>query len=219
MSTVEARFAEVWSQVLSEEVAHERSRGIEPEQYYTTGRSSKAYPDKEGPRWWFDHGPDFVEQWVTWRDNCGLEIAVLGGEPAIELEVRAKRGDLEVFSIIDRVFTDGEDLYIVDLKTGSTTPAWPRQLALNNLGLAQNFGVTARFGGFWNPRKGGLAKGWSDLRMYDADWMWRQVEMARNIRDGGNFVAQPTFLCEASCGVREYCKAVGGALSLSVVQP
>lgn len=215
----ETLFQQIWEETLASELSNERSRGFDPEDFYTSGRSSKANPNKEDPAWWFSNGPQFVEQWLTWRDHCGLDIAVFDGQPAIELEVRAQRGTHQVFSIIDRVFTDGDNYYIVDLKSGSHTPTWPRQLALNNLGLIHEYGVSAQFGGFWNPRKGGIVNGWSDLRIYDEDWLWGQVEMAREIRDRGLYVAQPTMLCTSSCGVREYCKAMGGSLSLSIKQP
>lgn len=217
MTDIADRFSATWDEVLQNELEDERSRGFTPSQFYASGRASKSNPNKEDPAWWASNGPSFIEQWVTWRDNCGLDIwEPEPGVPAIELPVRATRGDLELFSIVDRVFTDGTDLYLVDLKSGSHTPTWPRQLALNNLGLAQNYGRTAKYGGFWNPRKGGIVGGWSDLRIYEEEWMWEQVRRAREIRDQGLFVAQPTNLCTSSCGVREYCRAVGGALSLFV---
>lgn len=217
---IERLWKETWDETLATELDLERSGDYKPEDFYVSGRRSKDWPDKESPDWWAHHGPKFVQSWVNWRDASGLDIwTTPTGEPAIELEVLANRGSYEVLSVIDRVMIDEDgNLYILDLKSGSHTPAWPRQLALNNLGLNQQFGVRARYGGFWNARKGGVEPMF-DLEQYDEEWMWGQVQMARKIRDQQLFVAQPTNLCNSACSVREYCKAMGGALSLTVDQP
>lgn len=219
MTDYDALWSEYWDRQLKTELADERSGEYQPEDFYTSGRVSKEWPNKEDPSWWAKKGPGFVKSWITYRDNCGMDIWVTPtGEPAIELPVPANRGDLELVQVIDRVFIDQEgDLRILDLKSGSQSPAWPRQLALNNLGLDQQFGVKARWGGFWSARKGAVE--WEDLRIYDDDWMWEQVRMAREIRDQQLFLAQPTNLCKSACGVRPYCKAMAGPLSLTVVQP
>lgn len=216
---------ETWDSVLERELEHERSGDYQPHEFYTSGRKSAKFPDKENPAWWAENGPKFVASWVNWRDNCGLDILEVTDQetgeliPAIELPVQAERPQPygKMICVIDRVFTDGEDLYIVDIKSGSMTPAWPRQLALNNLALYETYGLRARYGGFWSSRKGGLE--WSDLRIYDDDWLWEQIRMARAIRDQQLFLAQPTNLCNSSCSVKEFCKAVGGPLSVGVPQP
>lgn len=213
-------FQQVWDETLAAELENERSRGFSPEDFYTSGRASKANPNKEDPKWWAENGPKFVKSWEVWRDRSGLDIwTTPDGEPAIELEVRGYRGDLEILCYIDRVFTDGEHLYIVDLKSGTHSDPWPRQLALNNLGLLDAYGVQAKYGDFWSPRKGGLVNNWFDLRIYDADWMWEQVRVAREIRDQGLFAPQPNMLCKSACGVAAYCKAMSGPLFLEVMQP
>lgn len=218
---IKTRFAEIWEAQVQEELADERSQGYDdPSEWYVSGRSSKAYPGKEDKSWWFDRGPEFVASWVQWRDASPLEIwTTPDGKPGIEVETYATRGTLALKSAIDRVMVNEEgDLFIIDIKSGSQTPAWPRQMALNNLGLEAEYGVRARYAGFWNARKGTVDP-WYDLRIYDADWLWRQVEIAREIRDRGLFAAQPTNLCNSACGVARYCRAVGGPLSLDVVQP
>ncbi len=214
--TIEKRWQELWDAQLAGELENERSGDYQPEQFYTSGRVSKEFPNKEDKSWWFQKGPGFVKAWEKWRDNCGLDIwETPDGEPAIELEVRAQLGDMKVLCYIDRVFVDAHDrLYIVDLKSGSSTDAWPRQLALNNLGLLDTFGVWATFGGYWKARSGGITPDWFDLRIYDPAWLWEQVRVAKAIRDQQLFAAQPNNLCNSACGVRDYCKAVAGPLSL-----
>lgn len=213
---------EVWDETLSEELNRPSSEGYRPEDFYVSGRASKANPNKEDTTWWASNGPKFVRAWETWRDNSGLDIwTTPDGRPAIELTVEAYSpwSGVKLISTIDRVFEDSDgELYIVDLKSGSQTPAWPRQMALNNLGLRQQYGVEAKYAGFWSPRKGGIVDGFTDIRHLTEEWMWLQVEMARDIRDRGNFIAQPTFLCKSACGVAAYCRAMNGPLFLTVEQ-
>ena len=198
----EVLFRQVWDEQVHETKEDKRNRGYKPERWYTSGRSSKAHPNKEDESWWFEKGPGFIKSWVNWRNASGLTFwTAPDEEPGIELPVEATRKDgLKVLSVIDRVMenADGE-LFIVDLKSGSQTPAWPRQLALNNLGLYYTYGVWAEKGGFWNARKGGVAT-WYDLSVYTEDWLWGQIWRAREIRDLGLFVAQPGNLCNSACG-------------------
>lgn len=222
--SIETRFKEMWDELLQAELEDERSGDYQPEEFYISGRRSKDWPEKENPFWWQAKGPGFVKSWVTWRDNSGLDIwTTPEGEPAIELKVWAERGESELLCYIDRIMVDAEgNLYIVDLKTGSQTPAWPQQLALNNLALGYQYGVQAQYGGFWSARKGGIVgnietgDGFADLRIYDDEWLWDQVDKAREIRDRQLFVPQPTMLCKSACGVARFCKAMAGPLSITL---
>lgn len=205
-----------WDETLTQELENERRGHYEPEQFYTSGRTSKEFPNKEDKSWWTKKGPDFVKSWVNWRNASELKIwTAPDGRPGIELEVWARQGNLEIQSHIDRVMEDAAgNLYIIDLKSGSQTPAWPQQLALNNLGLLCEYGgLQASYGGFWSARKGALDPGWFDLRVYTPEWLFDQARMAREIRDRQLFVAHPTMLCKTACGVRDFCVAVAGPLS------
>ena len=214
-----------WDEQLNDALT--RHPEFDPADYYRSGRASKVWPEKETPEWWTENGPKFVKSWLTWRQHCGLEIweypdadGVL--QPAIELEVWA--GDDEVKSVIDRVMIDPatEALKIVDLKAGSFTDPWPRQMAINNLCLWDTLGVRADEAGFWKARDGGVKK-WHDLTRYSNTWLWSQIRMAREIRDRELFVAQPNNFCGTACGVQAYCVAVGGTppplIQLQVATP
>lgn len=215
-----------WQEALDEAIRRSPSYALED--YYVGGRASKEWPNKETPDWWAVHGPQFVKSWATWLDRNALDIWEFPdpetGEltPCIEYEVMAQNyGDyvpanaLYVKSIIDRVLVDAEGrLYIVDLKSGSMTPSWPQQMALNNLGFKQSIACPddpgAAYAGFWKARKGGIDPGWHDLSRFTDEWLWQQVANAKAIRDQHLFIAQPTMLCKSACGVQQFCTAVGG---------
>jgi hypothetical protein len=207
-----------WAEALDETKKYHPE--FSEDEYYTGGRASKAWPDKEGPAWWAENGPKFVESWRQWLDASGFEIwdfpnAEGTFTPAIELETWAENGDLYLKSVIDRILLDPTTgvIYIVDLKSGSHTAAWPQQMALNNVGFKQHAYACptengAQFAGFWKARQGGVMK-WFPLD-YPDDWLWDQVRMAKAIRDQHLFVAQPSNLCASACGVRQHCVAMGG---------
>lgn len=208
---------EIWSECADE--AKTRSPEYGTEDYYRSGRASKAHPNKEDFGWWQENGPRYVKLWEAWRDNCGLELAEVPaidtGEliPGIELEAWADGPDGTcVKSATDRVFTDGTDYYIVDLKTGSRTQPWPLQLALNRLCLEQTFGIHVKYAGYWSARKGGIDPDWHDLERFTDEILWEWVWKAREIRDRQLFVPQPNMLCSSACGVKDYCVAMGGTL-------
>ena len=212
MSLFEEVFAECEADALG------RAPEYGQEEWYRSGRVSKAWPDKENKEWWLENGPRFVQLWELWRDSCGLHIMEIPdpatGEliPGIELETWAEvpeRG-LYLKSVIDRVMEDDAgNVYIVDIKTGSSTDPFPLQMALNNLGLYQQYGILAQYAGFWKARTGGVPE-WTPLDRYPITWMWDLVEKAKKIRDQELFIPNPGNLCKSACGVRQFCTAMGG---------
>lgn len=211
-------WADYWQEALDK--TKERSPEFDPEDYYRSGRASKAWPDKETPEWWAENGPKFVQQWQTWRDNCGLKLWEWpddNGElhPGIEVEAEATSGDLLVKCFIDRVMEDEHgNLYIIDLKSGTHTDPWPLQMALNALCLEHTYGMKAQYAGFWKARKGGIVGTspgqWFDLSIYTHDFLWDLVGKAKQIRDQQLFMPHPNNLCASACGVARYCRAMGG---------
>jgi hypothetical protein len=216
-------FEEVFAEYEAETLARQPVFGTE--EWYRSGRVSKAWPEKENKDWWLENGPKFVELWTLWRDQSGLKISEFAntetGEmiPGIELDTWAERPERGLYlkSCIDRVMEDENgNLYIVDLKTGSSTDPWPLQMALNNLGLVEQYGVRAKYAGFWHSRKGGVEK-WFDLDDYPDDFLWDIVEKAKKIRDLELFIPAPhSNLCANACGVRQFCTAMGGRRNLDV---
>lgn len=212
-----------WQEALDE--AKERNPEFDPEDYYRGGRASKLWPNKEDPSWWAHHGPKFVKAWQMWllhHEFSIWEYPDHNGElqPGIEVEVEAYfepepdriwgEKPVRVVSIIDRVLVDSDGgLRILDLKSGSMTDAWPRQLILNNLGLVHTHGERATHAAYWKARQGEVPT-WHDLSAYSDAWVWQQVVHARTIRDNQLFIAQPNNLCNSACGVREHCVAMGG---------
>lgn len=224
IAAVDGLWAEWFDKCLDDEKEHNPT--FDPEtDYYRSGRASKAYPNKEGPDWWAANGPAFVKSWLRWLDVSGYTIAEFPDEqgelqPAIEIEVWAHHPVphapvVPVRSVIDRVLEQPDGtLRVVDLKTGSHMPAWPLQMALNNMGLRHTYGVDAAYSGFWSARKGAVPE-WFDMTPYTDEWLWQQVGHAQQIRDQQLFIAAPNNLCKSACGVAAYCHAVGGRATMT----
>lgn len=187
---------------------------VSPAEWRAAGRASKQWPNKEDGSFWRQMGPTWLMNWVNWRlSNPAWEIAEIGGVPAIEAEIGGPVGKagLPLVGYIDRVFfnpSTGEYM-VVDLKTGSRTPADTLQLGTYSLMLDQMFGIRPRWGVFWMSRTGStsipvdLHAEWSTPRleheMTTAEGIIRSNSLSCNV---GGF-------CPTS-DVAQYCYACTG---------
>lgn len=121
------------------------------------GRATKEYPDKENGAWWTRKGEEMTvnyHKWITARKAEGWAFF----EPhAIEVSIDFMLADVNVKGYIDRILVnpDGE-LVVIDLKTGSHTPASSAQLGLYALGVEHHFGVKPTIGAYYMARKNDL---------------------------------------------------------------
>lgn len=201
-------------------VAEERS-GYSREDFRASGRASKAWPDKENLAWWQENGPLMVERWKTWRQVNRWEILLLDGDrPAIELEVNAPFGDELVKAYIDRVMVnpDGE-MAVVDLKSGSRMPIGSMQLGQYAESFARVSGYPRpTYGFYWNARTGSTTEVFN-LDVWSADYFeYAYAGIAERKRTGDLYLPHITNTCN-SCGVRDYCRYVGGEKADEVPPP
>lgn len=186
------------------------AKGINPLDVRAGGRASKEWPNKENADWWQHHGPIMLQQYVAWRDARFAEgwqwLALPDGSPAVELGINLELGGVLVKGFIDRVMvTDSGELIVVDLKTGSHTPASTLQLAIYALGVEHHLGVLPILGGYYMARKAELS-GPSSLLHYTPELVGRWFSQVRQGIEAELFVPQPSSLC-GSCTVRPYCTA------------
>lgn len=189
-----------------------------------SGRASKAWPGREDRDWWTHNLPGMVESWKTWRRNTPWQIWMTpDGEPAIELEVRIVLGEgadkVSILGYIDRVFEDPATgrLIVLDLKSGSTTPATTHQLGLYRLGIWQRFGMLADYGTFYSGRTGATGVV-HDLGEWSEDRFEFEYGAAKKQIRSGLFTPNVDRHC-SWCGVREFCYAVGGERAGEVTLP
>lgn len=176
-----------------------------------SGRATARWPDKEGELWWWHHGPIFVQRWIDWRqDYSSWRVALLDGEPGIELEFKPLIGGHPVKMFIDRLYVlPNGDVVILDIKTGSWK-ADNLQLGLYAEGVFQATGIRPAYGAFWYSRDGEVKPGLVSLRQYTPEYLGRLVGNFYTAISNELFSPAPSPMCN-SCSVRHACASYGGA--------
>lgn len=175
------------------------------------GRASKLYPNKEDAAWWTQNGPKMVEGWINFRKNSGYTIwnTPEEGIPAIELEMNAQVGGVQVKAILDRLMVSPNgELVIVDIKSGSKEPASLTQMGIYAIMVDKMFGVRPSLGAYFMARTGELTEPrnldhYTEARL--ASWVKGfELAVTNNI-----FIPQAGFMC-GTCSVKDACYAVKG---------
>lgn len=206
MTGISELFRAKWDEQWNSSVV---AKGFTAADVRSGGRATKANPDKENADWWLENGPKFVESWVDFRDGSGWSIALVNGQPAIELGLTVELGGLPVQMHIDRIMVmgDGEltpdNFAIVDLKTGSQQPKSDLQLAFYAAGLEKALGWRPRWGGYWMARTGTLGF-LADLDDYPLSMVEDLVGKFKIARDHSVFL--PNMNHCHMCSVLEFCK-------------
>lgn len=142
-------------------------------------------------------------------------LAVLpDGKPGIEIPFTVEIDGEKVVGFIDRIYLTPENkILILDLKTGQV-PKSKIQLGVYKVGLMKVYGLEAELGAYWMAGDGELTP-LTDLTMYSESFISSLFEQAwRGIR-ANVFLPNVTAMCNG-CGVKRYCRAMGGELALSV---
>jgi len=205
--------------VFSEQIAEDTERsGVDPAEWYCSGRASKQWPEKENWAWWNEHGPSFALAWKSWRLTAPWEIWIDNdGRPAIEYEFNAVIGGQRVKGFIDRIMVHNNQLILLDLKTNSREPDNTLQLGTYREAVMQQEGMDAAVGTYWMARTGAttmpkMLTEWTGARL---DFYYREADHRRK---NNRLLAAPSTMCSA-CGVREFCYAVGGSKVKDVPSP
>lgn len=212
-SPVEAWTA-AWAHTLESEL-----EGVDRSQIRAGGRVSKAWPNKEDEAWWATNGAEMVEKYQAWRvANPQLVLFDAPAGPAVEVPVQLELGGVLVKGYVDRVFVDEDgQVLVVDLKTGNHKPASSLQLGVYALGVERALGVRPIVGSYYMARKAELSDQ-SSLLHYTPELLGQWFSRARDTIEHQLFIPHVTSLC-GTCSVRDYCAAVGGTKSLSLLRP
>lgn len=203
IETAQPDFREIMERRIAEA---EDESGIPRDGFKASGRASKENPNKEDLNWWLAQGPVMLKRWIVFTQNVPWDIWIMpNGKPAIEVEYTLNLANVAIRGYVDRVMVDREgNLIVVDLKTGSSKQATPRQLGTYKVGLEDRFpGNVFRYGTFWDAR-GGTSSPLASLNGYTRariQWQYGKVRQAKEL---GIYIANPSMLC-GSCGVRDYC--------------
>lgn len=173
------------------------------------GRSTKANPNKEDAAWWAEQGPQWVDNYISWRkSNTNWKIwKTPQGARAIEIELNPVIADVPVKMVIDRVFEVDGELVIVDLKTSARRPTSDLQLGFYKVGLEMMLGVKVNQGNYWMSRDSGTGE-MIDLSRYTKDTLEYFVDGFDKARKAGIFL--PNLQSCSYCGLTEHCQFTKG---------
>lgn len=149
---------EKWLEVFNDAVKEVEERSNIPStEWKTAGRKTTSRPDGEDLSFWQSDGLKQVESYQKWYKSSGWKIATMpDGRPGIEWAADVHFGGTPVRMIVDAIYQVGEDLVIVDYKTGSRTPFGAVQAGLYASGIERAYGIRPKWGSFFMTRKGEL---------------------------------------------------------------
>jgi hypothetical protein len=192
---------------------YEITRGLQKEP--DRSKWGVANRGKEDEAWWRAEAPKMVQRWLDWQETTNLVIADLpNGTAGIEVEFTISQYGPAFKGGIDRIMRDkGTGVHgLLDIKTGKNEPKSPFQLAMYRDALQELFGVEIQWGWYWMGRTGKLGQPF-DLTKITPEHTMNMVAGTRQMIEQEIFIPNVSMLC-GSCGVREYCYAVGGDESL-----
>ena len=209
----------IWRDAFDSSIAEiEAKTSTNPVDWRVGGRATKQYPNKEDKNWWDENGKkmffDFINAW----QESQLEIWVSPeGVPGIEIGFNQYFGDvlIKAFADLIAVLPTGE-LIVVDFKTGKSTPDSAMQLGIYACLMEMQFGIRPTRGYFYSAR---------DAKFEEAEGLSRWTipvmtelfaQFARGL-EAEVYLPNIGMAC-SSCGVKDYCYAVGGELS-SIYDP
>lgn len=152
-------WAAEWPRIFEATILQEEEQnGSSRDSWTIYGQPTKKYPLKENEDFWRDKGETYCRNWQSWREaNPGyVEWITPDGEVGIELEFLVSFGGITMKGFIDRVFQLGNNIMVMDIKSGRTMPETILQLELYASAIELRYGVRPELGGFWDARKGKL---------------------------------------------------------------
>jgi putative RecB family exonuclease len=203
----------MWDESFLEQIAEVSAKNnTNPVDWRVGGRSTKANPDKENKAWWDENGKrmffDFINAW----QESGFEVWVSPeGVPGIEIGFNNNFGAVPVKAFADAVVMAGNEVAVVDFKTGSYIPDSSLQLGVYASLMEMQFGFRPTKGYYYDARKAQFIEA-SGLERWTIPVL---TELFTKFDIGiRNEIFLPNIGMSCStCGVKEYCYAVGGQLA------
>jgi len=202
-----------WEEIFQSQIEQIQKRTDVPlAQWKTVGRKTKANPNGEDLAFWKADGLRQVEMYGQWLAKSGWQIATMpDGQPGIEWKAETTFGGAPVRAIVDAIYKVGNDLVVIDYKTGSRTPFGMIQMGLYASAIERVYGVRPKFGAFYMTRKGELSD-LTDLSTWSMDYFDYGFAAMNAAIDTGFFPPNVTDAC-SYCSFADYCIAVNGSKS------
>jgi hypothetical protein len=202
---------EEFSRAFQEKISEEQEKnGNNPSTWKHSGRRSAKYPDKEGRGYWDENGPGHIERWIAWRDaNPHHSIwEAPDGQLGIELNLMVMFGGVKVKTIIDRVMNVGNELAIVDVKSGAHKPSSLLQLGVYACAVEIEYGVRPGLGTYYMTRKGEVT-GFESLDHLSIPFVTHLFESFAERANAGKYLPMPGDHC-VFCDGRNACALMNG---------
>ena len=203
----------IWDESFLEQIAEvETKSGTNPVDWRVGGRKSVANPDKENKVWWDENGKkmffDFINAWT----ESGFELWVSPeGVPGVEIGFNNSFGEVPVKAFADAVVMQGNEIAVVDFKTGSYMPDSSMQLGVYACCMEMQYGVRPTKGYFYSARKGLFLEA-SGMDKWTIPVMTEMFEQFVRGLDNDIYLPNIGMMC-GTCGVKDYCYAYGGQLA------
>ena len=204
----------IWEESFNEAIADIETRtGTNPTDWRVGGRATVKNPDKENKAWWDENGLKMFQEFVAvWHESHIKIWESPEGLPGIELGFNQYFGNVLIkgFADLVGVLPSGE-LIVVDFKTGSRTPDSAMQLGLYACLMELQFGVRPTRGYFYSARSAKFEEVEGLHRWTVPVFTVLCAQFARGL-EAEIFLPIVGMSC-GTCGVKDYCYAVGGDLS------
>lgn len=203
-----ATWEQAWNKKVDEFTA--KYPDIPLDSWRKAGRASADKPNKEDFAWWKRDGQRQLIEYSGWLRNSGWTIASHPetGAPLSEFETTAEFGGLMVKGFLDAVLQRGQDIAVVDYKSGTRVPLSTTQLGLYAQALQRTIGLKVTEGAYYMTRKAELTDRFP-LHRYTGEWFDLQFSRLRKAMEADIFIPQPGEAC-FMCDVKDACYAVGG---------
>jgi len=209
----------IWRDAFDSSIAEiEAKTSTNPVDWRKGGRASKANPDKEDGNWWDENGEKMFLDFVNVWEQSGMQIwETPQGIPGIEIEFNNNFGDVPIKAFADliAVLPSGE-LAVIDFKTGNYMPDSSMQLGVYACGMEMTFGVRPTRGFYYSARKVEFIES-PALSRWTIPLMTEMFAQFSRGLEAKIFLPNLGMSC-GTCGVRDYCHAVGGQLA-SIYDP
>jgi RecB family exonuclease len=205
---------EMWDESFIQQIAEaEAKSGTNPTDWRRGGRATKDNPDKENKAWWDENGKkmffDFINAWQESQFEIWVSPQNL---PGVEIEFNNNFGEVPIKAFADAiVVTPAGELAVVDFKTGSYMPDSSLQLGVYASMMEMQFGIRPSKGYYYSARKAQFIEAVGLDRWTIPLLTELFAQFARGLEQE-IFLPNIGMAC-STCGVKEYCYAVGGQLA------